>query len=51
MASTIEKVTVKLDKDLHKRLKYIELDTDSDNISDALRLVIDKYDKLVKPSK
>lgn len=52
MANTLmKKVTAKLDNDVHKRLKYIELDTDSDNISDALRKVLDEYDKIVKKVK
>ena len=40
-----------MDSDLRKRLGYIELDTDSSNINEALRIVLDTYDKLIKKDK
>ncbi len=40
-----EKVSVLMDKDVHKRLKYLELDNDCASISEAIKVALDAYDK------
>ena len=42
------KVSMKIDKAVHKRLKYIEIDNDCDNITEAIMVALDAYDKAQK---
>lgn len=39
-----ERVTIKIDRALYKKLQYLKLDKDAKSISDVIKLLLDKYD-------
>ena len=51
MADSNNKTSMKIDAKVHKRFKYIELDADKSNISEAMAHVLDFYEKHHKNSK